>query len=187
METLKLIISVILLCFQYSCSVKHTAVTLYKDIFCRPSDTILLAVPGLLYIIQDNLVIYALSCIDAPTYTVLYVEFKVIGIRYQLIDQQVTYQSRILMTAFFAKILLRKHLNYLHWIALTLLTIGVVLAQVRHHHSITVVTVIGLMTCFFADSKVPNWRTPRRFVIPFTCWGSPIHLGSHGRQQCRID
>lgn len=43
---------------------------------------------------------------------------------------QVTYQTRIITTALFAKFLLKKALNTKHWTALILLTCGVILAQV---------------------------------------------------------
>lgn len=44
---------------------------LYKEVVCRPSDTLLLAIPSGIYIVQDNLIIYALLCLDAATYQVL--------------------------------------------------------------------------------------------------------------------
>jgi len=72
METMKLLISFLILIIQLSGSVINTIQLLYREVVCRPSDTAMLAVPGLFYIIQDNLVIYALSSLDAPTYTVLY-------------------------------------------------------------------------------------------------------------------
>lgn len=43
---------------------------------------------------------------------------------------KMTYQIRILTTAFFAKLLLNKRLTVEHWIALVLLTVGVTLSQV---------------------------------------------------------
>lgn len=73
METMKLLISFLILIIQLSGSVQNTVKLLYREVVCRPSDTALLAVPGLFYIIQDNLVIYALSSLDAPTYTVFYI------------------------------------------------------------------------------------------------------------------
>lgn len=72
METMKLFISFLILIIQLSGSVQGTVNLLYREVVCRPADTALLAVPGLFYIIQDNLVIYALSSLDAPTYTVLF-------------------------------------------------------------------------------------------------------------------
>ena len=97
-------------------SLKALAELLHREVWCRKADTIQLVVPSLLYIVQDNLIIFALSCLDAATY-------------------QVTYQLRILTTAMFAKMLLNKQLTKHQWLALVLLMAGVVLAQVSLDYS----------------------------------------------------
>ncbi|VDM69178.1 unnamed protein product [Strongylus vulgaris] len=71
----------------------------------------LVAVPAVLYVIQNNLLFLALSKLDAATY-------------------QVTYQLKILTTALFSVTILGRSLNRLKWLALVLLTVGVALVQV---------------------------------------------------------
>ena len=96
-----------------------------------------MALPSALYVVQDNLVILALSHLDAPTFTVCAKRFNYISVQenefinYNVIRAiQVTYQARILTTAFFAKLMLKKQLTAGQWSALVILTAGVCLAQV---------------------------------------------------------
>ena len=74
----------------------------------RPRETFMLAVPACLYTMQNNLLILALSNLDAATY-------------------QVTYQLKILTTAGFSVILLKKQLQSRQWLALLKLMIGTIL------------------------------------------------------------
>lgn len=71
-----------------------------------------LAVPAILYVIQNNLQYVAASNLDVATF-------------------QVTYQMKILTTAFFSVLLLRRRLNRSKWIALVLLAIGVGVVQLQ--------------------------------------------------------
>ncbi|CAB3404591.1 unnamed protein product [Caenorhabditis bovis] len=73
-------------------------------------DTLKVAVPAIMYVVQNNLLFFALKKLDAATY-------------------QVTYQLKILTTAFFSVALLGKSLNRYNWMALILLTAGVALVQ----------------------------------------------------------
>ncbi|XP_012935517.1 UDP-N-acetylglucosamine transporter [Aplysia californica] len=66
--------------------------------------------PALLYTVQNNLQFVAVTYIDAATF-------------------QVTYQLKILTTALFSVLVLRKRLDGIHWSALVLLTFGVVMVQ----------------------------------------------------------
>ncbi|XP_014475184.1 PREDICTED: UDP-galactose translocator [Dinoponera quadriceps] len=83
---------------------------LHVTIVKQPMDTLKVCVPSLLYIIQNNLLYVSASNLDAATH-------------------QVTYQLKILTTAFFAVTILRKSLRTIQWGALVLLVIGVVLVQ----------------------------------------------------------
>ncbi|XP_057373730.1 UDP-N-acetylglucosamine transporter-like [Daphnia carinata] len=113
MEVIKLLlILTLLMTVQLKFSIRKTVQLLYDEIVCRPFDTVHLALPSLLYVVQDNLIIYSLSCLDAATY-------------------QVTYQARIVTTALFARILLKQKLPVKRWISLFLLMIGVILTQLN--------------------------------------------------------
>lgn len=83
---------------------------LKSTIIKQPVDTLKVSVPSLLYVVQNNLLYISASNLDAATY-------------------QVTYQLKILTTAFFAVVILRKSLKNTQWGALILLVIGVVLVQ----------------------------------------------------------
>ena len=70
-----------------------------------------LSVPAFLYTVQNNLLYFALSNLDATTY-------------------QVCYQSKILTTAVFSVLLLKKGLSRMQWLSLVILTIGVSITQI---------------------------------------------------------
>ena len=71
-----------------------------------PANSLKLLLPAALYILQNNLVIYCLSHLDAPTY-------------------QVLAQLKLLTTAGFSALFLRKRLHRVQKIALVLLVAGV--------------------------------------------------------------
>ena len=74
------------------------------------ADMYFIAVPAILYFIQNMLVYLAISCLDAASF-------------------QVTYQLKILTTAIFAVIILKKRLSKMQWLALILLTAGVAISN----------------------------------------------------------
>lgn len=71
MESLKCVITLCFLTAQLGCSVSKTAQVIHREVIRRPADTFQLAVPAFLYIVQDNLIIYALAVLDAATYQVI--------------------------------------------------------------------------------------------------------------------
>jgi UDP-sugar transporter A1/2/3 len=83
-------------------------------------------VPAVCYVLQNNLLFLALSKLDAATYQVLQLSYPSITSPFQ-----VTYQLKILTTAFFSVSILGQKLNGIKWIALVMLTTGVALEQVR--------------------------------------------------------
>lgn len=87
--------------------------TLLQDIRRHRGPTLRLAIPAALYALQNNLSYYALARITAVSF-------------------QVIQQLKILTTAFFAVLLLSKRLSWRHWIALSLLTLGVILIQLSN-------------------------------------------------------
>lgn len=72
----------------------------------KPRETLQLAIPSGIYAIQSNLLFVALTYINAATY-------------------QVTYQLKILTTALFSILMMKKVIVPHQWIALVLLTVGV--------------------------------------------------------------
>ena len=71
MEMIKVsLITALIVVTQTNFSLRETAVLVNKEILCRPLDALPLAVPSFLYVVQDNLIVYALSCVDATTYQV---------------------------------------------------------------------------------------------------------------------
>ena len=68
------------------------------------------AVPALLYLLQNNIIFFAISRIDAPTF-------------------QVLYQSKIALTALLSVLMLGRRLSARQWLALLLLTVAVVAVE----------------------------------------------------------
>ena len=76
------------------------------------ADCYKLSIPAILYVIQNNLQYVAASNLDVATF-------------------QVTYQMKILTTAAFSVLLLRKRLTRGKWLALCLLAFGVAVVQLQ--------------------------------------------------------
>ncbi|OEH79806.1 UDP-N-acetylglucosamine transporter [Cyclospora cayetanensis] len=109
-EVVKLLTSIPLLWLEQNKSVRDTAFAVYKHIIDSPKEMAKVAVPGLLYALQNNLIFIALSNLSGAMY-------------------QVTYQLKILTTALLSVLLLGRSLSSLRWGALFLLFVGVTLIQ----------------------------------------------------------
>lgn len=111
--------------------------SLDSTIIKQPLDTLKVCVPSLVYIIQNNLLYVSASHLDAATYQVykrcdtlnLIRNTRDLMVCFFFRQFQVTYQLKILTTAFFAVLILRKTLRTVQWGALVLLLGGVVLVQ----------------------------------------------------------
>ncbi|RCI03369.1 hypothetical protein CU098_007607 [Rhizopus stolonifer] len=96
---------------------------LNRELILNWRETTKLALPAGLYLIQNNLQYVAASNLDAATF-------------------QVTYQLKILTTAFFSVIILQRNLSKLKWIALALLTVGIALVNLPKSASNAIMSYI---------------------------------------------
>ncbi|ORX61669.1 nucleotide-sugar transporter [Hesseltinella vesiculosa] len=110
-ELLKCLASIVLLHFSgpvhYRTWHRLTAL-LHRELIVNWKETAKLAIPATLYLIQNNLQYVAATNLDAATF-------------------QVTYQLKILTTAFFSVVILKRSLSQTKWLALGLLTMGIAL------------------------------------------------------------
>ncbi|XP_034490710.1 UDP-N-acetylglucosamine transporter [Drosophila innubila] len=109
-EFAKLITCLVLVFNEEGKDAQRFVRSLHKTIIANPLDTLKVCVPSLVYIVQNNLLYVSASHLDAATY-------------------QVTYQLKILTTAMFAVVILRRRLFNTQWGALLLLVLGIVLVQ----------------------------------------------------------
>jgi UDP-sugar transporter A1/2/3 len=84
---------------------------LRTDIFAKPMEMVKMSVPAILYCLQNNLAYIAISNLDGPTF-------------------QLLYQLKILTTAMFSVILLKRTLSGGQWSSLLILAMGVGLVQI---------------------------------------------------------
>uniref|UniRef100_L7M4T8 UDP-N-acetylglucosamine transporter n=1 Tax=Rhipicephalus pulchellus TaxID=72859 RepID=L7M4T8_RHIPC len=110
-EFLKIITCVAVLLWNNGFSVRALALQLRNEVWRQPFETSKMLVPAGLYTIQNNLLFYALSLLDAATY-------------------QVTYQLKILTTAMFSVWMLNRRISKQQWFSLVLLIVGVALVQI---------------------------------------------------------
>jgi len=78
----------------------------------QPLESAKILVPAVIYTIQNNLLFYALSNLDAPTF-------------------QITYQGKILTTALMSMLILGRSFTARQWIAMFFLFVGVCVVQLQ--------------------------------------------------------
>ncbi|KAM6962815.1 solute carrier family 35 member A3a [Aplochiton taeniatus] len=109
-ELMKIVACVLLVFKEHNYSVRSLNSLLRQEIVHKPTETLKLAVPSLIYTLQNNLLYVALSNLDAATY-------------------QVTYQLKILTTALFSVSMLGRRLGVYQWLSLLILMGGVAFVQ----------------------------------------------------------
>lgn len=109
-ETLKLLTCLIMVYREEGYNVNRAWKVVQKTVVNDPMDTLKVAVPAIVYYVQNNLIYLAATHLDAAT-------------------TQVTYQLKILTTALFSVFLLKKKLIVTQWLALVLLFVGVAAVQ----------------------------------------------------------
>ncbi|XP_060070966.1 UDP-galactose translocator-like [Ylistrum balloti] len=111
-EALKCLTCLVIIFCEEKFIVRNWIKHLYDNIFSQPMDCVNVSVPSLIYVLQNNLLYVAVSNLDAATF-------------------QVTYQLKILTTALFSVVMLKKHLSKLQWVSLVVLFIGVAIVQTQ--------------------------------------------------------
>jgi UDP-sugar transporter A1/2/3 len=111
-EVIKMVASVGLL-YSESFSLAELKSTINTQILRNGMDSIKTGIPALLFTIQNNLIYLAISNLDAAVF-------------------QVTFQIKILTTAFFTVALLKRSLKFTQWVALIILTTGVAIIQIQN-------------------------------------------------------
>lgn len=109
-EFMKFVICLSMIFYNSNFDLDKTTKLLYLEIIVKGYETLKVSVPSLLYTIQNNLLFVALTHLNAATF-------------------QVTYQLKILTTALFSVILLRKSLSKMKWFSLFVLMFAVALVQ----------------------------------------------------------
>ena len=106
METTKLITCIFVVAYQEAQPLR----LLYDKVVAEWSTTLRVAVPAILYVVQNNVLFIAATELDAPVF-------------------QVLYQLKILTTALFTILILGRTINMVQWGALFLLACGVAVVQ----------------------------------------------------------
>ena len=109
-ELSKLLASVAIIFYQSGFNILACWQTISKDCFSDRKDFMKMMVPGLLYTLQNNLLYVGLSNLPAATY-------------------QVLYQLKLLTTAIFSVVMLKKELSALQWASLFVLFMGVIMVE----------------------------------------------------------
>uniref|UniRef100_A0A0N5A3P0 UDP-galactose translocator n=1 Tax=Parastrongyloides trichosuri TaxID=131310 RepID=A0A0N5A3P0_PARTI len=108
-EIMKLVLGFFLLIGEQK-GLKNAVLCLYTNFFVEYKELLKTAVPALIYSVQNILLYHAVSHLEAATF-------------------MVTYQLKILTTAIFTVLILRRKLSLFQWISLLVLFSGVVVVQ----------------------------------------------------------
>lgn len=142
-EVVKLSVSLTMALYEISCTIPSSspATALFSELMGAvfTGDSWKLAIPAMLYTLQNSLQYIGVSNLDAATF-------------------QVTYQLKILTTATFSVILLGRSLSVRKWLSLVLLMLGVAIVQIPagQESAIAVPTMKDLK-----DGHGPAFSLPR--------------------------
>jgi UDP-sugar transporter A1/2/3 len=104
--------------------------SIYNKILLEPKDTIKMAIPALIYTVQSNLNLKAISNLDAATFMVNNLQYTYDYLENEFYFlKQVTNQLKIFTTAIFTVIMLHRRLGLVQWFSLAILVFGVCLVE----------------------------------------------------------
>ncbi|KAJ3278850.1 hypothetical protein HK104_001971 [Borealophlyctis nickersoniae] len=136
-ELAKILLSILFLLPTSSYSIPTLLTRLNTHILKNKRETVKMLVPSAIYAMQNNLLYTALTNLDAATYQVREraegerPKAKLGQLTIPDTMYQVSYQIKILTTAVFSVVMLRRSLSRLKWAALVLLLVGVALVQLQ--------------------------------------------------------
>eukprot|EP00978_Attheya_sp_CCMP212_P039392 scaffold204301_cov55-Attheya_sp.AAC.2 len=117
--------------------------SIQENVLDRPLDCLKIAIPSLLYLVQNTLLYVALSNLSAPLF-------------------QVTYQSKLLTTAIVSVLMLHRRYSLQQWLCLTLLGVGVaivVLGESKQEPSSETETETDAVVAVVAAAAVATTET----------------------------
>lgn len=148
MELIKFVLSFLLIAVEEGFSITRALSVFNEEVLQKPKDTLALAVPAVLYAIQNGSLQWAGGNLPAALF-------------------QVTYQGRLLITAMFSVLLLQKQLSRVQWLAIFLMAIGVGLVQVSNSKESKQATMANV-----AEQSVPLGMVYLLTASLCTCFAS---------------
>ena len=115
-EVIKLVTCLIMTFYEQKFNFKNWSSYLFENLIKNYKDTIRTAVPAFIYVIQNIILYVAIGNLPAAEF-------------------QVAYQLKLLTTAFFSIILLKRKINLKQWLSLVLLFAGVSIVEVSTNDS----------------------------------------------------
>lgn len=112
-ESLKFILSFFLLVGEEGGDILKAAGVVHEDALRNPKDSLHLAVPAIIYLVQNALLQWSSGNLSAALW-------------------QVTYQGKILVTALFSVTLLKKNFSRSQWFSMLCLGIGIAVVQLSN-------------------------------------------------------
>merc|ERR1719487_1257507 len=105
-EMIKFGLSFILLCQEEGWDILKACQTVHEDAIKKPRASMRLGVPAIIYALQNALLQWSSGNLSAAVW-------------------QVTYQGKILVTAAFSVVLLRKVIKRVQWLAIAIMGLGI--------------------------------------------------------------